>query len=280
VGLRINTNVPALVAQRHLSNTRGALDRTFERLSSGSRINRAGDDAAGLAISESLRSQITGLGQAQRNAQDGVSLVQVAEGALSEISNILIRMRELSVQAASDTIGNNERQFLDREFQHLLDEIDRISHSTRFNGVPLLNGSGSTFDVQIGTGNNSLVDRIQLFDANGADINAVALGINLANVSDKLSAQNSLGTLDSAISSVSAIRAEFGAMQNRLNSVISNIMVSRENLATANSRIRDADLAAESSELAKNNILMQSGVSVLSQANTSIKTALQLLQGG
>jgi flagellin len=149
MGLRINTNIPALVAQRNLRNTRGALDKTLERLSSGSRINHAGDDAAGLAISESLRAQIRGLGQAERNSQDGISLVQVAESALGEISNIIIRLRELGVQAASDTVGPEERGFLDREYQQMMEEIDRISNSTEFNRVPLLNGTASTFEVQV-----------------------------------------------------------------------------------------------------------------------------------
>ena len=280
MGLRINTNVPSLVAQRNLRTTRGNLDRTLERLSSGSRINRAGDDAAGLAISESLKSQIRGLGQAERNAQDGVSLVQVAESAMGEISNILIRMRELGVQAASDTVGPQERRFLDVEFQQLLEEIDRIANSTEFNGTSLLNGSATTFEIQVGTKNNPLIDRIRLFDANSADVNVVALGLNLTNVSDKSSAQNTLSSVDSALSSVTAIRAEFGALQNRLQSVINNIMVSKENLAAANSRIRDADIAEETTELTKNQILTQSGVAVLSQANTTAKAALGLLGQG
>jgi flagellin len=280
MGLRINTNVPALIAQRNLRNTRGALDKTLERLSSGSRINHAGDDAAGLAISESLRSQVRGLGQAERNAQDGVSLVQVAESAMAEISNILIRMRELGVQAASDTVGPQERKFLDVEFQQSLAEIDRIANSTEFNGVPLLNGKATTFEVQIGIKNNPGLDRVKLFDGNSADLNVVALGLNLSNVSDKPSAQNCLQSIDGALNSVTSIRAEFGAMQNRLQSVINNISVSRENLSTANSRIRDADVAEEATELTKNNILMQSGVAVLGQANSSIKAALSLLGQG
>ncbi|MEK7692109.1 MAG: flagellin FliC, partial [Bdellovibrionota bacterium] len=173
MGLRINTNVPSLIAQRNLRTTRGHLDTTLERLSSGSRINHAGDDAAGLAISESLRAQIRGLGQAERNAQDGVSLVQVAEGAMAEVANLLVRMRELGVQAASDTVGPQERKFLDVEFQQLMEEIDRIAHSTKYNGVPLLNGTASTFEVQVGTRNNPIVDRVKLFDGNATDINVV-----------------------------------------------------------------------------------------------------------
>lgn len=281
MGLRINTNIPALVAQRNLRSTRGELDKTLERLSSGSRINHAGDDAAGLAISENLRAQIRGIGQAERNAQDGISLVQVAESALGEISNILIRMRELGVQAASDTVGPTERGFLDREFQQDLAEIDRIANSTEFNGVPLLNGTASTFEVQVGTRNNPTIDRIKLFDASSADVNVVSLGINLATVADKSNAQNSLAAIDSALNSVTATRANFGAIQNRLQSVINNITVSKENLSAANSRIRDADFAEETSNLTKNQILMQSGTAVLGQANSTIKSVLSLLgQGG
>jgi flagellin len=280
MGLRINTNIPALVAQRNLRATRGGLDRTLERLASGSRINHAGDDAAGLAISESLRAQIRGMGQAERNAQDGISLVQVAEGALGEISNILIRMRELGVQAASDTVGPTERGFLDREFQQMMEEIDRISNSTQFNNVPLLNGTASSFDVQVGTRNNPQVDRIKLFDASSADVNVVALGLNLTSVADKVNAQNSLAAIDGALNSVTATRAGFGAIQNRLQSIINNISVSKENLSSANSRIRDADFAEETSELTKNNILMQSGTAVLGQANSTIKSVLSLLGQG
>ena len=281
MGLRINTNVPALVAQRNLRGTRSSLDRTLERLASGSRINHAGDDAAGLAISESLRAQLRGLHVAERNAMDGVSVVQIAEGGLNEISNILIRMRELGVQAASDTVGQQERGFMNVEFQQLLSEIDRISNSTEFNRVSLLNGSASVFDIQVGTRNNPVVDRIRLFDSNAADTSVVALGINLTSVADKASAQNSLEAIDNALTTVTSTRASFGAMQNRLQSVISNTQISRENLAAANSRIRDADMAEEATELTKNNILMQSGVAVLSQANQTLRSALDLLgQGG
>ena len=280
MGLRINTNVPALVAQRNLRNTRGSLDRTLERLSSGSRINHAGDDAAGLAISESMKAQLRGLGQAERNAQDGISVVQTAEGALNEVANILVRLRELGVQAASDTIGQTERKFVDVEFQQLLTEMDRISQSTEYNGVPLLNGGAQTFEVQIGTKNNPLVDRVKLFDSNSADVNVVALGLNLSSVADKASAQSVLASVDSAINRVTAIRSEFGAMQNRLQSVISNLQISKENLAAANSRIRDADLAEEVTEMSKQQILSQSGIAVLGQANSSMKSALNLLGGG
>ncbi len=278
MGLRINTNIASLNSQRHLRSTRMNLDKSIEKLSSGSRINRAGDDAAGLAISENLKAQIRGLGQAERNAMDGVSLVQVAEGGMQEISSILIRLRELAVQAASDTVGPTERKFLNTEYESLVSEIDRIANATEFNRIPLLNGTGSTFDIQVGTRNNPNVDRITFFDGSSADVSSVALGINLTSVADKASAQNTLSALDSAIISVSSIRADFGAMQNRLQSVINNLAISIENMSAANSRIRDTDVAVETAELTKNNILMQAGTAVLAQANQSIANALSLLK--
>lgn len=276
MGLRINTNVASLNAQRNLVGTKRGLDKSLERLSSGYRINRAGDDAAGLAISENLRAQIRGLKQASRNAQDGVSLVQVAEGGLNEVSSILIRLRELAVQAASDTVGPVERQFLNVEYDQLVSEIDRIADSTEFNGTPLLSGTGAILDFQIGTRNDPTLDRLS-FDASKADANSAALGINLTSVADKASAQNSLSSIDSAIVSVSAMRADFGAVQNRLQSTINNISVAIENLSAANSRIRDVDIAEETAELTKNNVLMQAGTSVLAQANQSANIALSLL---
>lgn len=277
MGLRINTNVASLNAQRNLRGTRLAMNKSLEKLSSGQRINRAGDDAAGLAISENLKAQVRGLKQAERNAEDGVSLVQIAEGALSEVSNILIRLRELSVQAASDTIGPTERKFLNVEFEQLTSEVDRIANSTEFNRVPLLNGTGAVFDIQIGTRNDPISDRLT-FDASSADVNVAALGLNLASVADKISAQNSLSSIDQAIISVSGIRADFGALQNRLQSTINNIAVSVENLSAANSRVRDTDVAAETAELTRNNILMTAGTAVLAQANASTKNALNLIQ--
>lgn len=276
MGLRINTNVASLNAQRNLMGTKWGLDKSLEKLSSGYRINRAGDDAAGLAISENLRAQIRGLKQASRNAQDGVSLVQVAEGGLNEISTILIRLRELAVQAASDTIGPVERQFLNVEYDQLVSEIDRIADGTEFNGTQLLSGTGSILDFQVGTRNDPNIDRLS-FDASKADANSAALGVNLTSVADKASAQNSLAAVDSAIVSVSAMRADFGAIQNRLQSTIGNIAVSVENLSAANSRIRDVDIAEETAEMTKNNILLQAGTSVLAQANQTSNTALSLL---
>ena len=276
MGLRINTNTASLNAQRNLGGTKMAFDKSLERLSSGYRINRAGDDAAGLAISENLRAQIRGMKQASRNAQDGVSLIQVAEGGLNEVSSILIRLRELAVQAASDTIGPVERQFLNVEYDQLVSEIDRIADGTEFNGTQLLSGTGSILDFQVGTRNDPNIDRLS-FDASRADANAAALGVNLTAVADKASAQNALSAIDSAIVSVSAMRADFGAIQNRLQSTISNLAVSLENMSAANSRIRDVDVAEETAELTKNNILTNAGISVLAQANQSAQSALTLL---
>jgi len=276
MGLRINTNTASLNAQRVLGTSKLALDKSMEKLASGYRINRAGDDAAGLAISENLRAQIRGLKQASRNANDGISLVQVAEGSMNEISSILIRLRELGVQSASDTIGPVERQFLNVEYDQLISEIDRISDATEFNGTQLLAGVGSIMDFQVGIRNNPEIDRIS-FDSSKADANSAALGVNLTSVADKASAQNALSAIDAAIMSVSAMRADFGALQNRLQTTISNIANSVENMSAANSRVRDVDVAEESSEMVRNKILLEAGTSVLAQANQSANVALGLL---
>ena len=276
MGLRINTNVASLAAMRTLNNTKNALDGTMERLSSGSRINRAGDDAAGLAISENLRAQIRGFRQAKRNAQDGVSLIQVSEGGLNEVSNMIVRLRELAIQAASDTIGDKERSFTDREFQALKSEMQRISDTTSFNGNPLLNGKAGVFEIQVGTGNNPMADRLT-YNAESANVTLEALGMVGESVATKVGAQTSLGALDEALMRVNSVRADLGAMQNRLQSTINSLAISDENLSAANSRIRDADLATEVSEMTKNNILMQAGISVLGQANNQSQAALKLL---
>ncbi len=280
MGLRIATNVSSLTAQRHLRNTRRVLDRSLERLSSGYRINRAGDDAAGLAISEKLRAKVRGMTQAQRNASDGVSLIQVAEGGLNEVQNILVRLRELGVQAASDTIGQRERRYLNEEYQSLKEELDRIANATEFNGTVLLDGTGGTMDFQVNTGGHNLlgVDRIT-FDAFKLDVNIDKLGLEELHVKDKFGAQRSLGFIDSAIEDVSSIRGELGALENRLTSTIKNIGVSVENLSAARSRIKDVDIANETANLTKRNILMQAGISVLAQANNVPRMALSLLEG-
>ena len=281
MGLRITTNLSSLTAQRHLRNTRRLLDQSLERLSSGYRINRAGDDAAGLAISEKLRAKVRGLVQAQRNASDGVSLVQVAEGGLQEIQNILVRLRELGVQAASDTIGVQERRYLNEEYQLLKEEIDRVANVTEFNGTVLLDGTGGSLDFQVNTGGLNLlgVDRIT-FDSFKSDVNIDKLGLEELGVSTKVDAQRSLTIVDQAIENVSSIRGELGAIENRLTSSIRNLAVSIENLSAARSRIKDVDIAEETSSLTKSSVLMQAGISVLAQANSVPKMALSLLQGG
>lgn len=276
MGLRIATNVTSLQAQRQLGITRNDLDKTLEKLASGSRINHAGDDAAGLAISENLRAQIRAMRQARRNANDGISLIQTSEGGLTEISNILIRLRELAIQAASDTVGAPERVFVDREFQALKQEIDRISNITQFNGTPLLNGKAGIFEIQVGIRNNPILDRI-VYNGEKADATLDALQIGGESVATKQGAQLSLNTIDDALQRVSSVRADLGALQNRLQSTIANLAIAEENLAAANSRIRDSDMAEEVSQLTRNNILMQAGVSVLGHANNTNQAALKLL---
>lgn len=276
MALVISTNVASLNAQRNLAGTNRAMDQSLARLSSGFRINQAADDAAGLAISENLRAQIRGLGQAARNANDGISLVQVAEGGLNEVSNMLIRLRELAVQASSDTIGDTERKFIDVEYQQLKSEIQRIAEVTTFNGYDLLNGTGGLMDIQVGVHNDPFKDRIS-FNTAAANASLEALGIVAESVATKEGAQSSLDVIDNAMVSVNAMRANFGAMQNRLQSTLANLAIAHENLSAANSRIRDADIASESSELTRATILKQAGVSVLSQANSAQQVALKLL---
>ncbi len=276
MALRISTNVASLNAQKNLASSNHGMERSLARLSSGYRINQAADDAAGLAISENLRGQIRGLKQASRNAEDGVSLVQVAEGGLNEISNMLIRLRELGVQAASDTIGDTERKFLDVEYQQLKSEIQRIAEVTQFNGRDLLNGTGGIIDIQVSVHNDPFKDRIS-FNSSAANSSLESLGLTAESLATKEGAQQGLSVVDGAMVSVNAMRANFGAMQNRLGSTISNLAIAHENLSAANSRIRDTDIASETAELTRNSILMQAGVSVLGQANMAQQVALKLL---
>jgi flagellin len=276
MGLRIATNVQSMNAQKNLFGTSNEIGNAMARLSSGLRINKASDDAAGLAISEGLKAQMRGFKQAVRNANDGVSLVQVAEGALGEVSNMLIRLRELSIQAASDTVGDRERGMIDIEYQHLKEEIERVSQTTQFNGTPLLNGLGGVLDFQVGNYNDPMNDRISF---NAQDKNVGVQNLNIAEIGTitKRQAQESLTNIDEAMIQVSSMRADLGALQGRLNSTSSVLMTADENFAAANSRIRDADIAAESSNLAKNNILQQAATAVLQQANQSQQLALKLL---
>ena len=276
MGLRIATNTQALSAQRYLSNNYQAQNNSLERLASGSRINRAGDDAAGLAISEKLKANIRSMKQASRNANDGISLIQTAEGAMNEISNILVRMRELSIQASSDTISDIERGFTNKEVQALKLEVDRISNSTEFNSMKLLNGDAGSLEIQIGINNRPDQDRFT-FDTKASRTNMDALGIMEVSTGTKLEAQANMSSLDGAILKLNENRAGLGALQNRIFSTINNLNIYRENLEQANSRIRDTDMATETSELVKQNILTQANISVLSQANNNPQSALKLL---
>lgn len=308
MGLRIRTNVASLNAQRRLGMSTEGVNSSMTKLSSGKRINKAADDAAGLAISENLRADVRSLNQARRNAMDGVSLVQTAEGGLVETTNMLVRLRELSVQAASDTIGKAERGFLDQEFQALKSEIDRIANSTEFNGTRLLVGEAEIAD-ELRTGDNSFPLEIQIgkdyypgADSLEADnpvniiridlqnLNAFTTGENslqlnesmegeeLTGITEKPQAQLSIGRLDSAIEKVNEYRAYLGAVQNRLQSTINNIGVQSENLESARSRIVDTDYAEETANYTKEKILQQAGTSTLAQANAQPQIALSLLQ--
>lgn len=276
MGLRIATNVQSIVAQRHLGINGGLQRNSLEHLSSGARINRAADDAAGLAISETMRGQIRSIRQATRNANDGVSMIQTAEGGMAEIGNILIRFRELLTQAASDTIGDTERGFIDKEVQQLKQEATRIAASTEFNGKKLLAGDGTVFGIQVGIHNNPQEDRF-IFDTSKTNVTLSNLGIEGLNTLDKEDARSHLDVVDTAMKTLVENRAELGALQNRLQSTVNNLNIYDENLSTANSRIRDTDMASETAELAKYNILNAAGVSVLSQANQNNMMALKLI---
>lgn len=276
MGMRINTNVTSLSAQRSLGLSNQSQTKSLEKLSSGTRIVRSADDAAGLAISEKLKGQIRSTNQAERNANDGISMIQIAEGGLNEVSNILVRLRELSIQSASDTVGDTERQFTDLEYQNLKQEIQRISEVTEFNGKKLLTGTGEKFDIQIGINNDDFQDRIQ-FDTSVLNSSLESLGVSGLEVGTKEGAQSALDNLDSAIENIAGQRAELGAKQNRLNSTINNLQISSENLSAANSRIRDTDYAAETAKKAKNDILVNAGTSVLAQSNAQGAAALKLI---
>lgn len=279
MGLRVNANVSSMNTLNTLSNNKGKQDMIMNRLSSGSKINRSSEDAAGLAISEGMKAKLRGLKQSNRNAQDGISMIQVAEGGLNEVSNILVRLRELGIQAASDTIGDRERSLVSIEYKNMLEEINRIAATTNFNGTNLLSGTVNALDFQINTRNSAAADRIS-FDGKDADVRVQSLGLDGANVLDKLSAQNSLAMVDSAIQQIAGVRSGMGAIQSRLNSTVENLQQSEENTAAANSRIRDTDVAEESTNLAKQNILMQSGTAILAQSNQQGSLAMQLLRQG
>jgi flagellin len=276
MGMRISTNVSALNAQRQMSQSQRAIGKSMEQLASGSRINKSADDAAGLAISEGLKSQTRSLTVAQRNANDGISMVQTAEGGLNEVSNILTRMRELGVQASSDTMGNTERGFLDKEVQQLKAESQRITQSTKFGDKKLIDGSGDKFDFQVGINNDDEGDRIT-YNAGETNASIDSLGIASFDFGTKEGAQNALKKVDEAQTRVNGFRAGLGALQNRLTSTVDNLGVQNENLSAANSRIRDTDIASASADQARNAVLLQANTSVLAQANQMPQAALKLI---
>jgi flagellin len=276
MGFRINTNVASLSAQRSLSTNNRETQNTLAKLSSGTRITRASDDAAGLAISEKLKARIRSTDQASRNTNDGISMIQTAEGGLDEVSSILTRLRELSVQSASDTVGDTERGFTNMEYQNLKQEVERIAQVTEFNGIKLLSGEGEQLDFQIGVNNDEFQDRLT-YDTTQQNARLDALGITDLTVDSKEGAQGALEVIDSAIDKVSGQRASLGAIQNRMISTSNNLQVTKENLSAANSRIRDVDYAQASATNARNNILNQAGTAVLGQANQQGQNALRLI---
>lgn len=276
MGMRVSTNIAAINAQRNLQASQNNMRDSFAKLSSGSRINKAADDAAGLAISENLKGQIRSARQANRNANDGISMVQVAEGGLNEIGNIIVRLRELGIQASSDTVGDRERGFINKEVQQLKDEVQRIASVTTWGTTKLLDGSTPQFDFQVGLYNNDFEDRIS-FDAAQNEATLSSLGIEGVDYTDKSGAQGALRQLDEAQVRVNEMRSNLGALQNRLGSTVNNLLISEENLSAANSRIRDTDVAEASAELTRNSILLQAGTAALAQANQMNSSALSLI---
>lgn len=274
MGLRINTNVASVNAQRRLFTQQRRLEHAQAAMSGGSRIVTASDDAAGLAISENIRGQTAGIKMARQNAYNAQSLIQVSEGGLNEINNILIRMRELGVQAASDTVSDVEREFLNQEASQLIDEADRIAKTTMFGNKALLDGSGEELEYHVGPfGNDDNVIRYQI----SADATAGTLGIDGIDISDKEGGRSTLEAVDEAIVKLSKMRADFGAVQSRLQVTTSNLDIQYENLTAARSRINDADIAYESAEMTSASILQQASIAVLANANQNGAAALRLI---
>ncbi len=276
MGFRINTNVSSIAAQRSLGVNNREAESTLSKLSSGTRITKAADDAAGLAISEKMKANIRSMKQADRNTNDGISMIQTAEGGLNEVSSILTRMRELAIQTASDTVGDVERGMSNLEYQNLKQELDRISQVTEFNGQKLLDGNGKRYDFQVGVNNDEFQDRIG-YDSNTVNARVDDLGVSELDISSKDGSQSSLSAVDGAIEKVSGYRAYLGAIQNRLISTSNNLQINVENLSQANSRIRDVDYAEATAQQAKNTILNSAGTSVLAQANANGQNALKLI---
>lgn len=276
MGFRINTNMPALEAQRPLKKVARETEESFAKLSSGERINKAADDAAGLAISEKLKAEIRSSKQANRNANDGISLVQTAEGGLNEASSILTRLREIAMQSASDTLTDSDRALSEMEYQQLKTELDRISRTTEFNGKKLLDGTGPQLDFQVGVGNHGTEDVIS-YSSRNINSRLDSLGIDSLSVLSKGSAQNSLPTIDRAIDKISAQRSQLGSIQNRLTTSSANLSIYTENMSSANSRIRDTDYAVEAANAARNSVITNTSTAVAAQANTTGQAALKLL---
>jgi len=274
MGLRIGTNIASISAQRVLGVQQKRAEHAAQAIASGSRIVHASDDAAGLAISENIRGQVRGIAQARNNAFQAVSAIQVSEGGLTEVTNILVRLRELGVQAASDHIGDRERGFLNLEAKSLVEEADRIAKTTVFGDKRLLDGSGGTMEFQVGSfaGDENIIK----YDLS-SNATADEIGITNVEMTEKGSARGSLQMVDEALVKVSAMRANFGAIQSRLDSTVSNLDVQYENLSAANSRIKDADIAKETAEMTSANILQQASVSVLAQANQFPQVAMKLV---
>ncbi|MGZ3724913.1 MAG: flagellin N-terminal helical domain-containing protein [Pseudobdellovibrio sp.] len=276
MGMRITTNVAALNAQKVMVSNSREMQKSMAQLSTGSRITKAGDDAAGLAISENLKAQIRSYGQAARNANDGISMIQTAEQSMGEVSNIITRLRELGIQSASDTIGDTERGFINKEVDALKSEIQRVAESASFGSRKLLDGTGGVYDIHIGTSNQEATDWIA-YDSSTTDVTLGTLGINDLDFTSKEGARSGIQQLDNAQSSVNGSRANLGALQNRLASSSDVINTMVENISAANSRIRDTDVAASTSEMARNNVLMQGTVATLAQANQMPQLALKLI---
>ena len=274
MGLRVNTNVTSINAQRNLSTVTNRLGGNFRRLSTGLRISTAADDAAGLAISERLRSQVRSLEQAKRNANDGISLVQTAEGALNEVSSILVRLRELAIQSSNGSVSDQDKSTLNEEFSSLVAEVNRIGASTEFNGIKLLDGSSSSVSFQIGFGTTANIDTLQVSLSPSL---STSLSLDSLDIGSTGSTTTAITNIDSAINSISSLRGSLGAVQNRLGSTINNLAITSENLSAAESRIRDVDVAYETAQLTRNSILQQASISVLSQANSLPQSALRLL---
>jgi flagellin len=273
--LSIRSNIGSLDAQRNLNTSSSLLEASQAKLSSGYRITKSGDDAAGLGISSNLEAEVRSYDQAQRNASDAQSLIQTAEGALNQTTSLLTRLRELAMQSASSGVGPTERSYIQLESSSILTEIDRIANSTEYNGTALLNSTATTMTFQVGIRNVAANDQITV---NTIDATAATMGVNGVDLSTQAGAQGALGTIDAAIQSVSGARAIFGAASNRLDSVTQTIQIDSEDLSAADSRIKDVDVASESSNLARITVLMQAGVAVLAQANQAPQLALKLLQ--